>query len=229
MGGSARWSAAPIVADAVPSAMLRASNDKTCIVLLGLFPDNVRRAHRQLIRAASRGKLLAQTPESEAGRMPSAISFTVNGKQTTVETDPQRTLLEVLREDLQLTGTKYGCGEGACGACGVLIDGRRIFSCSTTAQEVAGKSITTIEGIAMGDQLHPVQQAFLEEKSFQCGYCTAGMIINCVALLKRNSNPTEEEICSAMNGNICRCCTYPRIVDAVKRASAIAKEVSHAQ
>jgi aerobic-type carbon monoxide dehydrogenase small subunit (CoxS/CutS family) len=161
--------------------------------------------------------------------MAASISFTVNGKPASVQSDPDRSLLEVLREDLKLTGTKYGCGEGACGACSVLIDGKRIFSCSTAVLEVAGKSITTIEGLADREQLHPVQQAFLEAKSFQCGYCTAGMIINAVALLKRNPNPSEEEICSAMNGNLCRCCTYPRIVSAIKRAAEIAKEVSHAQ
>ena len=161
--------------------------------------------------------------------MPASISFTLNGKPTSVESDPDRSVLEVLREDLQLTGTHYGCGEGACGACSVLVNGKRIFSCSTPVTEIAGKSITTIEGIANGDQLHPVQRAFLEEKAFQCAYCTSGMIINSVALLSRNPNPSEEEICSAMNGNLCRCCTYPRIVRAIRRASTLAKEVSRAQ
>jgi aerobic-type carbon monoxide dehydrogenase small subunit (CoxS/CutS family) len=161
--------------------------------------------------------------------MPASISFTLNGKPTSVESEADRSLLEVLREDLHLTGTRYGCGEGACGACSVLVEGKRIFSCSTAVSEVAGKSITTIEGIANGETLHPVQQAFLDERAFQCGYCTSGMIINCVALLKRKPNPTEEEICSGMNGNLCRCCTYPRIVSAVQRASHMAKEVSRAQ
>lgn len=161
--------------------------------------------------------------------MPASIAFTVNGKPLSVESDPDRSVLEVLREDLQLTGTKYGCGEGACGACSVLVDGKRIFSCSTTITEIAGKSLTTIEGIASGDTLHPVQQAFLDEQAFQCGYCTAGMIVNCVALLKRNPHPTDDEIRAGMNGNICRCCTYPRIVNAVRRASQSAKEVSHAE
>ena len=146
--------------------------------------------------------------------MSASISFTLNGKPTSVESNPDRSVLEVLREDLQLTGTHYGCGEGACGACSVLVNGKRIFSCSTPITEIAGKSITTIEGIANGEKLHPVQQAFLEEKAFQCAYCTSGMIINSVALLSRNPNPSEEEICSAMNGNLCRCCTYPRILRA---------------
>jgi aerobic-type carbon monoxide dehydrogenase small subunit (CoxS/CutS family) len=161
--------------------------------------------------------------------MPASISFTLNGKQTSAQTEADRSLLEVLREDLKFTGTKYGCGEGACGACSVLVDGKRRFSCSTAVSEVAGASITTIEGLADGDKLHPVQRAFLEEASFQCGYCTPGMIMNCVALLKRNAHPDEAEICKAMDGNICRCGTYPRIVNAVQRASQIAQEVSNAK
>jgi aerobic-type carbon monoxide dehydrogenase small subunit (CoxS/CutS family) len=161
--------------------------------------------------------------------MPASVAFTLNGKPTSVQSDPERSLLEVLREDLHLTGTHYGCGEGACGACSVLVDGKRLFSCSTTIAEIAGKSITTIEGISDGDHLHPVQQAFLDAKAFQCAYCTSGMIINSVALLKRNPHPTEEEICSAMNGNICRCGTYPRIVEAIQRASQSTREVSHAE
>src|SRR5262245_25731718 len=111
--------------------------------------------------------------------MPDAakIKLVVNGKEHSVTSDPNRPLLDVLREDLAITGPKYGCGEGACGACSVLIDDKRVFSCSTPVQQVAGKSITTIEGIATGDALHPVQQAFLDEQSFQCGFCTAGMIV----------------------------------------------------
>src|SRR5438128_5356402 len=109
--------------------------------------------------------------------MPASISFTVNGKQSAIESDPDRSLLEVLREDLQLTGTKYGCGEGACGACTVLVDGQPKFSCGTPLAEIVGKSVTTIEGLAEGDKLHPAQQAFLDEAGFQCGYCTAGMIM----------------------------------------------------
>jgi aerobic-type carbon monoxide dehydrogenase small subunit (CoxS/CutS family) len=155
--------------------------------------------------------------------MPASITFTLNGKETPVQTDPDRSLLEVLREDLQLTGTKYGCGEGACGACSVLVDGRRIFSCSTNVGEMAGKSIVTIEGLAQGEKLHPVQQAFVDVGAFQCAYCSSGMIINAVALLKRNANPGDEEICQAMNGNICRCCAHTRIVQAIHKAAELAK------
>lgn len=152
---------------------------------------------------------------------PIVTKLIVNGEPHKVTTDPDRSLLEVLREDLRMTGTKYGCGEGACGACAVLVDGKRTFSCSTIVREAAGRQIRTIEGLATGDALHPVQQAFLEEQSFQCGYCTAGMIMGAVALLERNKQPGEEQIRDWMNPHICRCCTYPMIAAAVKRAAEI--------
>jgi aerobic-type carbon monoxide dehydrogenase small subunit (CoxS/CutS family) len=154
--------------------------------------------------------------------MPDSFQLTVNGKSAAVTGDANRSLLEVLREDLQLTGTKYGCGEGACGACTVLVDGKRIFSCSTPTREVVGKKIQTIEGLAPdGDTLHPVQKAFCDEGAFQCGYCTAGMIMTTVALLGRNAKPTDGEIADWMNGNICRCCSHLNIMAAVKRAAGI--------
>ena len=151
--------------------------------------------------------------------MESKMNLTVNGKQHAVSTDPHRPLLDVLREDLHVTGPKYGCGEGECGACSVLVEGRRLFSCSTPVSDVQGKSITTIEGLAQGDRLHPVQEAFLAEGAFQCGYCTAGMIVQTVALLSRKPNPSDAEIVSAMNGNLCRCNSYHRILQAVRRAA----------
>src|SRR5271167_3757635 len=117
------------------------------------------------------------------------LNFTVNGQRRTVTTDPDRPLLDVLREDLQLTGTKYGCGERQCGACSVLVDGKRVFSCGMPASRAEGKTIVTIEGLAKGDTLHPVQEAFLAEGAFQCGYCTPGMIIAAVALLEEKPNP----------------------------------------
>src|SRR4051812_43192493 len=132
------------------------------------------------------------------------IAFTVNGKPAKLDTEPSRSLLEVLREDLLLTGTKYGCGEGACGACMVLLDGQRTYSCSTAVQEADGKAVTTIEGIASGETLHPVQEAFLAEGAFQCGYCTPGMIMATVGLLQQHAKPTEPEILEAMNGHLCR-------------------------
>jgi aerobic-type carbon monoxide dehydrogenase small subunit (CoxS/CutS family) len=147
------------------------------------------------------------------------IRLTVNGQTRDVSTDPDRPLLDVLREDLELTGAKYGCGESRCGACSVLVDGRRVFSCMVPASAVVGKKIVTVEGLARGDELHPVQQAFLDEAAFQCGYCTPGMIMAAVALLDDKPRPTDAEIASGMNRNICRCCSYPKILDAVRRAS----------
>jgi aerobic-type carbon monoxide dehydrogenase small subunit (CoxS/CutS family) len=151
--------------------------------------------------------------------MATAISVIVNGRQITVTTDPRRSLLDVLREDLHLTGAKYGCGEGRCGACAVLIDGKRAFSCHVEVAAVANKTVTTIEGLATGETLHPVQEAFLAEEAFQCGYCTPGMVISTVALLAAHPDPTDAQIIEWMNGHLCRCCGYPRILKAVRRAA----------
>jgi aerobic carbon-monoxide dehydrogenase small subunit len=147
------------------------------------------------------------------------ITFTVNGQSRTVTTDPSRSLLEVLREDLHLTGTKYGCGEGECRSCTVLVGGREVASCLAAVSTVENKSVQTIEGLANGDKLHPVQEAFIAENAFQCGTCTPGMILGTVALLKEKSNPTDAEIRSYLQRHICRCCAYPNIVKAVKRAA----------
>ncbi len=144
----------------------------------------------------------------------------VNGADCPVATDPDRTLLEALREELGLTGTKYGCGEGECAACVVLLDGIAVRSCRTKIGEVSGRSITTIEGLADGGRLHPVQEAFLEAGAFQCGFCTPGMILATVALLRRDPAPDEEGIRSALEGHLCRCGGYLRILDAVRRAAA---------
>ena len=152
--------------------------------------------------------------------MDSTITFTVNGRERQVTTDPARPLLDVLREELQLTGTKYGCGEGRCGACTVLVDGKRTFSCRTEIEDAAGKDVTTIEGVARGDELHPVQEAFLEESASQCGYCTPGMIMSAVALLNDRPAAGDDEIVAWMNANLCRCCNYVNILNAVKRAAA---------
>jgi nicotinate dehydrogenase subunit A len=143
----------------------------------------------------------------------------VNGHTYTVDVDPQTSLLTVLREHLDLTGSKYGCGEGQCGACTVLIDGKAQRSCITRVGTVAQKQITTVEGLASGRQLHPVQEAFLDAAALQCGYCTSGMIMAAVALLKKNPAPTEREIVDYMDGNVCRCGTYPRIVNAIQKAA----------
>jgi len=156
--------------------------------------------------------------------MATAVQFTVNGKAQRVETDARRTLLDVLREDLGLIGTKYGCGEGQCRACTVLLDGKAVQSCQTTMDEVGGRKIETIEGLANGARLHPVQQAFVAESAMQCGYCVPGMIMATVGLLRRNSAPTQAEIIAGLNGNLCRCCGYVNIIKAVERAAQSAKE-----
>ena len=147
------------------------------------------------------------------------IVLNVNGAEHRVSAAEHEMLLYVLRDRLNLTGTKYGCGEGQCGACTVLIDGRPTRSCQMHATAVSGRKITTIEGLESDGKLHPVQQAFLEEEAFQCSYCTPGMIVSAVGLLKANPKPSDEEIIRGMNGNICRCGTYPRIVAAIRRAA----------
>jgi carbon-monoxide dehydrogenase small subunit len=154
-----------------------------------------------------------------------SITLTVNGQEKTISTPPDRPLLEVLREDLQLTGAHYGCGEGQCGACTVLVDGKRTFSCKTPVSKVSGKTVQTIEGLAQHDQLHPIQQAFLEESAFQCAYCTSGMIMATLALLNENPKPTDPEIKAWMNKNLCRCCSSTTILTAVKRAAGREQEV----
>lgn len=147
------------------------------------------------------------------------IQLAINGKSYKIDADPQTSLLTVLRDDLDLTGSKYGCGEGQCGACTVLIDGKAQRSCVTRVGSVAQKQITTIEGLAKGDQLHPVQQAFLDVGAMQCAYCTSGMIMSAVALLQKNPNPQPNEIVDFMDGNVCRCGTYPRIISAIQKAA----------
>ncbi len=148
----------------------------------------------------------------------------VNGRRVAVDADSETSLLTVLRDQLDLTGSKYGCGEGQCGACTVLIDGLPRRSCITKAGAVATKQITTIEGLAKDGRLHPLQQAFLEVGAMQCGYCTSGMIVTASALLKSNPEPTAQEIARFMEGNICRCGTYQRIVAAIQQAARAMKE-----
>ncbi len=150
--------------------------------------------------------------------MPSTL-LSINGRSYSFDVDPQTSLLTVLREHLDLTGSKYGCGEGQCGACTVLIDGQARRSCITRVGTIARKQITTIEGLASGEQFHPVQEAFLEAGAMQCGYCTSGMIMSAVALLKRNPAPKGSDIIDFMDGNVCRCGTYPRIVSAIQKAA----------
>ncbi len=149
----------------------------------------------------------------------SDLVLLVNGSEKRVEAPADESLLSVLRNRLQLTGTKYGCGEGQCGACTVLLDGKPMRSCVTPVAAAVGRKITTIEGLEKNNVLHPLQHAFLDEQAFQCAYCTSGMIMSSVGLLSTNVNPSEDEIVRHMNGNICRCGTYPRIVAAIQRAA----------
>jgi len=151
--------------------------------------------------------------------MPKITELRINGDRVKIDADPERSLLSVLRDDLDLTGSKYGCGEGQCGACTVLIDGAATRSCITPVRAAAGRQITTIEGLEHNGRLHPLQEAFLEVGSMQCGYCTSGMILSGVALLRGNAKPTRPEIVHAMQGNVCRCGTYPRILLAVEMAA----------
>lgn len=159
----------------------------------------------------------------------STIRLSVNGRPYTVDAEPKTSLLTVLREHLDLTGSKYGCGEGQCGACTVLIDGKAQRSCVTPVGSISQRPITTIEGLASGEQLHPVQEAFLDAEAMQCGYCTSGMIMSAVALLQRNPAPKESEIIAFMDGNVCRCGTYPRIVRAIQKAAKVATASSVAK
>ena len=150
------------------------------------------------------------------------IELQINGVRRRIAgaaADEQRSLLSVLRDDLELTGAKYGCGEGMCGACTVLLDGQAVRSCITPLSRAAGHKITTIEGLERDGHLHPVQQAFLDASAMQCGYCITGMIMNSVALLQKNPHPSDAEIIRAMEGNMCRCGTYPRIMAAIRAAS----------
>lgn len=147
------------------------------------------------------------------------VELQINGAKHRIEVEGEQSLLSVLRDELDLTGTKYGCGEGECGACTVLVDGRAVRSCVTRANSVQGRPIVTIEGLEQRGRLHPLQEAFLALNALQCGYCTSGMIMSGVALLEKNQKPTPAEIVRALQGNICRCGTYPRIVAAVQQAA----------
>jgi aerobic-type carbon monoxide dehydrogenase small subunit (CoxS/CutS family) len=155
--------------------------------------------------------------------MAKTVRFKLNGKEVAVETAPERMLLWVLRTDLGHTGTKYGCGEGYCGACTVLVDGKPTLACQYPLAKVEGRSVLTIEGLAQGGRLHPIQQAFVDHGAMQCGYCTPGMILRAYALLREDPDPAEADIADALEGNVCRCNNYGRIVAAVRAASQALK------
>ncbi len=148
------------------------------------------------------------------------VTLTVNGRSWTGDVPAGATLLDLLRVELRLTGAKLGCGEGQCGSCTVLVDGRPVSACLTPAATAAGKAVVTVEGLASGDRLHPVQQAFIDKQAFQCGFCTPGMILGAAALLAENPKASEDEIRRSLDGHLCRCGTYPRIVEAVRAAGA---------
>jgi aerobic-type carbon monoxide dehydrogenase small subunit (CoxS/CutS family) len=157
--------------------------------------------------------------DQEGVEMQKTISFSLNGQRMSLEVDPSRTLLWVLRDTLGLTGTKYGCGEGLCGACTVIVDRQAVRSCTLEVQEVAGKEVTTIEGLAKNGELHPIQKAFAEYDALQCGYCTPGMIMNAYGLLLATPQPSRRQIMEAMDGNLCRCGAYQRILAAIETAA----------
>jgi aerobic-type carbon monoxide dehydrogenase small subunit (CoxS/CutS family) len=156
--------------------------------------------------------------------MPTVETLRINGGTAQISADHERSLLDLLREDLGLTGAKYGCGEGRCGACTVLLDGEPVRSCVTALKTIGSREVTTIESLEREGKLHPLQEAFLDSGAMQCGYCTCGLIMSAVALLAKNPNPTREEIVEHLNGNICRCGTYPRILAAVSSAAKAIKE-----
>jgi nicotinate dehydrogenase subunit A len=157
--------------------------------------------------------------QGSAGAMTEIYKLNVNGREQTVRAEADTPLLYILRNDLQLKGTRFGCGLGQCGACNVLIDGHNVQSCDTPLWAAVGKRITTIEGLGAPGHLHPLQQAFIDEQAAQCGYCGNGIIISAKALLDRNPQPSEEEICAALDRNLCRCGTHTRIVRAIQRAA----------
>ena len=157
--------------------------------------------------------------------MSKTYQIKVNGKSLRVQAEGEQSLLSVLRDDLDLTGAKYGCGEGQCGACTVLMDGTPVRSCITSVGSADGRSVTTVEGLEIEGRLHPVQEAFIESDAMECAYCTSGMILSAVALIKKNANPTPADIVRGMNGNICRCGCYGRILAAVTAAAEKSREV----
>ena len=153
------------------------------------------------------------------GPGPVPVTLRINGKETAVQVEPRRTLADVLRNDLGLTGTKVGCDRGACSACTVWMDGTPVVSCLTFALDAAGREVTTIEGLARGDALPPVQEAVVELDALQCGFCTPGMVMSCAALLRRNPSPTIDDVRTAVSGNLCRCGTYPKVFAATLAAA----------
>jgi len=176
----------------------------------------------QVVVIAGTGNILA-VPATKEAEMMANLSFTLNGKPVSLNVDPDRKLLWVLRTDLGLTGAKYGCGQGHCGACTVLVDNRTVRSCVFPARGVEGKKVVTVEGLAENGKLHPLQEAFVEHDALQCGFCTPGMILNAYSLLLRNPQPTRRQIIEGMERNLCRCGSHGRIIRAIESAAQIMK------
>ncbi len=174
-------------------------------------------ATTKLARALPIEKLEKAAPPE--GHLP--LELKVNGKPYQLYVEPQTTLVEVLRNELQLTGTKVSCNHGECGACTVLLDGKAVYSCHILALDAQGKSVTTIEGLLNGEELHPIQKAFIKKDGYQCGFCTPGQIMSTQALLLKNPNPTKEEILDGLSGNLCRCGAYPKIIESVEEAAKV--------
>lgn len=168
----------------------------------------------------------AETAPTERSRSPIDVTLTVNGRRRQLAVDVRTSMLDLLREHLELTGTKKGCDHGQCGACTILLDGRRVLSCLTLAAAAQGAQITTIEGLAADGRLHPMQQAFIDHDAFQCGYCTPGQILSAIACVHEGHAETDNDIREYMSGNLCRCAAYPNIVDAVKQAKPAIKQTS---
>jgi aerobic-type carbon monoxide dehydrogenase small subunit (CoxS/CutS family) len=152
--------------------------------------------------------------------MTETIQFNLNGRPTRLDVDGERKLLWVLRGELGLTGTKFGCGESQCGSCTVVVDGEAVRSCRVAMRDIRGKDVTTIEGLERGGKLHPVQEAFVEHGGMQCGFCTPGMVMSAYALLRKHPNPTRAQVVEALDENLCRCANYKRILEAVQSAAA---------
>ena len=171
-------------------------------------------------RPSARGEAIAQAPKpAVAGPGPVRMTLNINGQSRQVQAEPRTTLADLLRDDLDLTGTKIVCDRGACSACTVMLDGATVCSCMTLAIDAVGREVRTIEGLAQGDRLHPVQEAFVEHDALQCGFCTPGMVMSCAALLERNANPSPDDVKQAVRGNLCRCGTYPKVFDATLAAA----------
>lgn len=188
---------------------------RTFLKSAGLVSASV--AGAEMLGGVSQAEGQAQSGVVGPGKI--ALKLTINGQARTLSVEPRTTLAEALRDELHMTGTKVVCDRGACSACTVMLDKTPVCSCMTLAVDVGDRKVTTIEGLAHGEELHPVQAAFIEHDALQCGFCTSGMVMSCASLLERNPKPTAEDVKMAVSGNICRCATYPKVLDAVLAAS----------